>query len=72
MTECPRVSIRLLGSRFVKGCQLINQEAGDGEQLENLDAVLDVMDLDNNNSIDINEFFEVRESLINPPCVGRR
>lgn len=43
----------------MKGCELINQQAGDGEYLENLDVILDVMDMDNNDAIDINEFFEV-------------
>lgn len=45
-----------------QGCELINQqakEAGDGEYLENIDVILGVMDMDNNDSIDINEFFEV-------------
>lgn len=44
-----------------KGCELLNQQAGDGEYLENLDVILDVMDMDNNDAIDINEFFEVTE-----------
>lgn len=43
-----------------QGCELINQQAGDGEALENIDVILGVMDMDNNDSIDINEFFEVR------------
>lgn len=43
-----------------QGCELINQQAGDGEYLENIDVILGVMDMDNNDSIDINEFFEVR------------
>ena len=46
------------GSR--QGCELINQQADDGEYLENIDVILGVMDMDNNDSIDINEFFEVR------------
>eukprot|EP00903_Cladosiphon_okamuranus_P008563 g8217.t1 len=44
---------------FHKGCELINQQADDGEYLENIDVILGVMDMDNNDSIDINEFFEV-------------
>lgn len=46
-----------------KGCELINSQAADGEHLENFDAMLDVMDMDNNDSIDINEFFEVCVSV---------
>lgn len=42
-----------------QGCELINQQADDGEYLENIDVILGVMDMDNNDSIDINEFFEV-------------
>lgn len=45
---------------FFKGCDLINEQAAEGERLENFDVMLDVMDMDNNDSIDINEFFEVR------------
>lgn len=45
----------------MQGCELINQQAAEGERLENFDAVLDMMDMDNNESIDINEFFEVNE-----------
>lgn len=43
---------------FHRGCELINSQAADGKHLENFDVVLDVMDMDNNQSIDINEFFE--------------
>lgn len=42
-----------------QGCELINQQADEGEYLENIDVILGVMDMDNNDSIDINEFFEV-------------
>lgn len=44
---------------YRKGCELINQQAKEGECLENMDTILDIMDMDNNDSIDINEFFEV-------------
>ncbi|CAB1103637.1 unnamed protein product [Ectocarpus sp. CCAP 1310/34] len=44
---------------FHRGCELLNQQAGEGEYLENIDVILGVMDMDNNDSIDINEFFEV-------------
>lgn len=44
---------------FHRGCELINQQAKEGECLENMDTILDIMDMDNNDSIDINEFFEV-------------
>lgn len=52
-----------------QGCELINQQADDGEYLENIDVILGVMDMDNNDSIDINEFFEVRaDGLIVVVC----
>ncbi|CAN0117700.1 unnamed protein product, partial [Discosporangium mesarthrocarpum] len=44
---------------FKKGCELLNQQASEGEALENHDMILDMMDFDNNDTIDINEFFEV-------------
>lgn len=52
-----------LSSLLYQGCELINQQAGDGEYLENVDVILGVMDMDNNDSIDINEFFEVRYEI---------
>mmetsp|Transcript_11157 Transcript_11157/g.15887 ORF Transcript_11157/g.15887 Transcript_11157/m.15887 type:complete len:700 (+) Transcript_11157:133-2232(+) len=44
---------------FRKGCEIINQNLRPGEQLEDPDAMLDIMDLDHSDSIDVNEFFEV-------------
>lgn len=57
----PAVFVLFL-SRYWQGCELLNQQAGDGEYLENIDVILGVMDMDNNDSIDINEFFEVSET----------
>ncbi|CAM9645564.1 unnamed protein product, partial [Phaeothamnion confervicola] len=44
---------------FQRGCAVINEALPEGERLENADAMLDVMDLDGDASIDVNEFFEV-------------
>lgn len=55
-----------------KGCELINEQALPGEKLENFDAVLDVMDMDNNQSVDINEFFEVSCVPVDLRCTQRR
>jgi hypothetical protein len=42
-----------------RGCDIINANLCDGEKLEDPDRILDMMDLDQNDSIDVNEFFEV-------------
>lgn len=50
---------------FRRGCELINKHAPEGERLEDPDRMLDLIDLDANDSIEINEFFEVFR-LMNP------
>ncbi|CAM9136649.1 unnamed protein product, partial [Ectocarpus fasciculatus] len=46
---------------FHVGCDAINKTLPPEKQLTDADAILDLMDFDKNDSIDMNEFFEVRE-----------
>jgi hypothetical protein len=45
---------------FRKGCDYLNQVLPPDEQLTGIDRLLDLLDFDHSNSIEINEFFEVR------------
>jgi len=47
-------------AEFRQGCELLNTTLPPDQQLANFDHILDLMDFDQSDSIDINEFFEVR------------
>jgi len=47
-------------SEFHQGCNLLNTTLPPEQQLTDYDHILDLMDFDQSDSIDINEFFEVR------------
>jgi serine/threonine-protein phosphatase with EF-hand domain len=44
---------------FRQGCEILNKNLRPGEQLEDPDGMLDIMDIDHSDSVDVNEFFEV-------------
>ena len=46
-------------AEFRQGCELLNTTLPPDQQLTDFDHILDLMDFDQSNSIDINEFFEV-------------
>jgi len=46
-------------AEFRSGCDLLNNTLPADQQLTNYDHILDLMDFDQSDSIDINEFFEV-------------
>ena len=48
---------------FRLGCDFMNTTLPPDQQLKDYDHVLNLMDFDQSDSIDINEFFEVRDSL---------
>jgi hypothetical protein len=49
---------------FREGCRLLNRNLHPDYQLTNVEHTLKLMDFDGSGTIDINEFFEVRTSLL--------
>jgi len=45
--------------QFRVGCEKLNNYLRDGEKIQNCDAILDMMDLDETGSVSVNEFFEM-------------
>lgn len=45
---------------FRQGCEYLNHVLPSDEKLNNVDRLLDLLDFDKSNSIEVNEFFEVR------------
>eukprot|EP00607_Mallomonas_marina_P001939 CAMPEP_0182427696 /NCGR_PEP_ID=MMETSP1167-20130531/18986_1 /TAXON_ID=2988 /ORGANISM="Mallomonas Sp, Strain CCMP3275" /LENGTH=658 /DNA_ID=CAMNT_0024610119 /DNA_START=197 /DNA_END=2173 /DNA_ORIENTATION=+ len=46
-------------AEFAQGCDMLNTTLPQDQQLKDYDHILDMMDFDQSDSIDINEFFEV-------------
>jgi hypothetical protein len=49
---------------FREGCRLLNKNLHPDYQLTDIDHTLKLMDFDGSGTIDINEFFEVRSSVL--------
>jgi hypothetical protein len=49
---------------FRQGCEYLNQLLSAEDKLTDVDHLLDLIDFDHSNSIELNEFFEVRPSLV--------
>ncbi|CAM9525544.1 unnamed protein product [Chrysoparadoxa australica] len=58
---------------FTRGCELINENLPAAQRLQNTDAILNVMDFDQDDAVDINEFFEVFRLVgIQSPATPRK
>lgn len=49
---------------FVAGCQVINAMLPPEDQLQEPERLLDLMDFNKNDSVEINEFFEVGHDML--------
>jgi len=63
------VRIFVYRAEFRQGCDYLNRFLPAEEKLSDVDHILDLIDFDKSNTIELNEFFEVRDIRMHAPLL---